>query len=275
MRQLAFNMNSDSRFRLLRTLLLSGCLALMAAGVSTANAASIVIEPVYVQSLDAGFMPLGKLENDGAATPVDALLHYEFRLRVDDLAADEDFWIAIFNIELGPGLQAVGGWMDPGTAQANGLYEQLPSLANYDSNGAALGGIQAHWQFGNADFGVDANDLRSIVVEASGPEAANRQYGELVRPAAGSTDGLGSPTLIGAMLVRRLEMVPSSVRVTPIDGSPWGIYQGNEQGLGNLVALPNSTFTSGELELLVPEPSGMSLALGAAWLLVLWFRRRA
>ncbi len=197
--------------------MLAACACLAAGGASPAGAASISIAPRYVQSYDSSLTPLGALANDGAATPVGSLLHYEFRMTVDDLEADEDFWIAIFNVEIGPGLEVVVGWMDPGTAQANGLYDPLPSLANYDSNGAGIGGIQSHWQFGNADFGLDPDDLQVIIVEASGLEAANRQYGEALRPGAGSPDGLGSPTLIGSILVRRTEMVPSLVSVMPID----------------------------------------------------------
>ncbi len=240
---------------------------------TTARAATISITPLYVQSFTEGLIPLGTLPNDGAATAVGGLLHYEFRMFVDELMAGEDFWVAIFNVNLGPGLEAVTSWMDPGTAQANDLYALSPSLATYDSNGDSLGGVKSHWQFGNGDFGLDTTDLKSIIVEAASDEAANRQYCELVRPAAGNPDALGSPTLIGAILVRRTERLASSISVTPIAGSPWGIYRDNEQGLGEPVAQPGGAAFSGESAMLaVPEPS--TLALAAVGLLTLVFARR-
>jgi hypothetical protein len=59
------------------------------------------------------------------------------------------------------------GWMDPGTAQANGYYPASPSLAEYDSNGASPGGVEMHWQNGNGDFGPNSDDLQAIIVETS------------------------------------------------------------------------------------------------------------
>jgi len=100
----------------------------------TAQAATISIAPSYVQSFDAAQNPLGNLENDGATTPLGGYLQYEFRLTLDNPAADEDFWIAVFDIRLAPGLENASGWLDPGVAQANGYYPDAPSLAMYDSN---------------------------------------------------------------------------------------------------------------------------------------------
>jgi hypothetical protein len=241
---------------------------------ATATAATINITPVYVQSFAEGLVPLGALPNDGAATPVGGMLHYEFRLSVDELMAGEDFWTAIFDVNLGPGLEAVTTWMDPGTAQANEFYALSPSLATYDSNGAALGGVQQHWQYGNGDFGLDPDDLQSIIVEAAPSEAANRQYGELFRPGAGNPDALGSPTLIGAILVRRTELVASSVSVSPIGGSPWGTYTDNALGQGDLVAQPGTSFRGETAMLPVPEPSSVALCIAAAATLLVPLRRR-
>jgi len=242
---------------------------------TTARAATINIAPVYVQSFNEGFAPLGTLPHSGAATPVGGLLHYEFRMSVQDLMAGEDFWTAIFNVNLGPGLEAVTSWMDPGTAQANELYAMSPSLATYDSNGPGIGGVKSHWQFGNGDFGSNPDDLKSVIVEAAPDEAANRQYGELVRPAAGNPDALGSPTLIGALLVRRTELVASSISVSPIAGSPWGIYQNNAQGLGFPVAPSGGASFSGESVMLaVPEPGTLALAAAALIAMVFTGRRR-
>jgi hypothetical protein len=248
-------------------------IAAIAQSGALARAATISITPDYVQSFAEGLVPLGALPNDGAATPVGGMLHYEFRMSVNDLMAGEDFWVAIFNIELGPGLEFVTGWMDPGTAQANELYAQSPSLATYDSNGAVLGGIEPHWEYGNADFGLDPDDLQTIIVETSSQEATNRQYGEVLRPTAGSPDALGSPTLVGAILVRRLEMIPSFLSLSPIDGDAWGIYEGNTLGDGLPTSLPPGTFGTSPLILEVPEPTMLSLGLTASAALLLYRRR--
>jgi hypothetical protein len=154
--------------------------------------------------------------------------------------------------------------MDPATAQGNGYYAAAPSLAQFDSNGAALGGVQSHWQFGNADFGINPNDLQIIIVEAAAIEAANRQYGESARPAAGNFDALGWPTLIGTLIVQRTALVPTEISVSPIAGSPWGLYLGNAIGAGTPTAQPGTTFTGGTLTINVPEPSTGLIALLAA-----------
>ena len=109
-------------------------------------------------------------------------MQFEVRLTFTGAAADEDFWTAAFNVNLGPGLSNSSGWMDPGTAQANGYYPASPSLMQYDSNGATPGGVQLHWQNGNGDFGMNPDDLQAIIVEAASAEAANRKYGEVGRP---------------------------------------------------------------------------------------------
>jgi hypothetical protein len=195
-------------------------------------------------------------------------------MTLDGLAADEDFWTAIFNVQLGPGLAAGSEWLDPGTAQLNGYYPALPSLSSYDSNGATPGGSQFHWQFGNDDFGIDPNDLQTIIVEVSPEEAANRQYGELIRPAAGAADGLGWPTLLGTVLVQRTSLVASSISVIPINGSAWGTYVGNGQGNGELTSQPGTTFQSSTVLLAVPEPSSVALSVLGLIAIVACSRRR-
>ncbi len=238
-----------------------------------AQAASIAIVPSYVQSFDSALAPLGALPNNGAATPVGGYLQIEFRMTLAGAAADEDFWTAIFNVTPGPGLGNASGWMDPATAQGNGYYAVAPSLAQFDSNGAALGGVQSHWQFGNADFGINPNDLQSIIVEAAAVEAANRQYGESARPAAGDIDALGWPTLIGTLVVQRTALVPTDIAVSPIAGSPWGMYVGNAAGAGTPIAQPGTSFTGGTIQVGVPEPSTSLLALIAIAPLRAWQRR--
>jgi hypothetical protein len=236
------------------------------------DASSIVLTPVYVQSFDSAFAPLGQLAENGAATPQNGYLQFEVRLTLSGAAADEDFWTAAFNVNLGSGLANSSGWMDPATAQANGYYAAAPSLAAYDSNGAAAGGIQLHWQNGNGDFGSNSNDLQAIVVEASSAEAFNRQYGELIRPAIGSPDGLGDPTLIGTVIVRRTLDVPSSISITPIAGMPWGSYVSNSTGSGTPTSHSALTFSGGTALISVPEPATLTLA--ALALLVSLARRR-
>jgi hypothetical protein len=245
---------------------------LIAMSAST-DAGTISLMPAYLQSFDAAFNPIGALPNDGAATPAGGYLQFEFRLTLDDAAPDEDFWTAIFDVQLGPGLVNASGWLDPETAQANGYYPALPSLATYDSNGGTAGGIQSHWQFGNADFGLIPDDLKSIIIESSPSEAANRQYGEFLRPGEGSPDGLGYPTLVGTILVQRTDVIPSSISVVPINGSPWGVYVNNGQGAGDPTAQPGSSFQSSTIVLFVPEPGTLYLA---PWLFAaaIFLRRR-
>ena len=249
--------------KLIRNSLTCICFLLLTSAHLTAQAATISITPSYVQSFDAAEVSIGKLAGDGAATPVGGYLQYEFRLTLGNLASDEDFWTAIFDVQLAPGLEIASGWLDPGVAQANGYYPAAPSLAMYDSNGSTPGGVQAHWQFGNADFGLNPNDLKSIIVEASSQEAANRQYGEATRPGQGADDDLGFPTLLGTILVRRTELIASSVAVVPIEGSAWGTYTNNEFGGGFFTSQAPTSFSSSAVQLVVPEPATFSLALGA------------
>jgi hypothetical protein len=254
---------------------LVSAVAVLIATSASVLGGTISISPSYVQSFDEGMNALGTLPGAGATTPVGGYLQYEFRMTLDNLAADEDFWTAIFNVQLGPGLAAGSEWLDPGTAQLNGYYPASPSLSSYDSNGATPGGSQFHWQFGNDDFGVDPNDLQTIIVEVSPEEAANRQYGELIRPAAGSPDGLGWPTLVGTVLVQRTALVASSITVSPIAGSAWGTYAGNALGDGLPTAQVNpATFNGGTAILLVPEPCSLGLALMAGMVGVLFGRHR-
>lgn len=79
--------------------------AALVATSAVALGGTITIVPSYVQSFDAAFNPLGTLPGDGAGTPVGAYLQYEFRMTLDDLAPGEDFWTAILNVQLGPGLK--------------------------------------------------------------------------------------------------------------------------------------------------------------------------
>jgi hypothetical protein len=246
---------------MLRHLLLCAFVISMPA---TLRASSVSLTPVYVQSFDSSLAPLGALADNGAATPLDGYMQFEVRLTFSDAAPNEDFWTAAFNVGLGAGLSNSSGWMDPGTAQANGYYPASPSLAQYDSNGAAPGGIEFHWQNGNGDFGMNPNDLQAIIVEASSAEAANRQYGEVGRPGAGSADGLGEPTLIGTFLVQRTAEVASTISITPIAGMPWGSYVSNADGLGVPTSHAASSFTGGTVSVPVPEPSSLLLAAFAA-----------
>src|SRR5580698_7195996 len=135
--------------------------AVVLISISTAlHASTIALTPIYVQSFDSSLAPLGSLANNGAATPQGGYMQFEVRMTLSDAAPDEDFWTAAFNVNLGAGLANSSGWMDPGTAQANGYYPASPSLAEYDSNGAGAGGVEMHWQNGNGDFGINSNDLQ-------------------------------------------------------------------------------------------------------------------
>jgi hypothetical protein len=243
----------------------------LAAGFS--QAAVLTIRPEYVQSFDASLAPLGALPNNGAGTPVGGYLQFGFRIELDGAAANEDFWTAAFDVNLGPGLQQSSGWLDPGIAQTNGYYPAGLALAQYDANGATAGGINSQWDYSNADFGLDPNDLRSIIVETSPPQASNRQYGEPTRPGAGFADDLGSPTLIGAILVQRIDLVPTFVGVSPIAGSPWGTYVDNAAGDGTATSQSGTSFRSESVSVGVPEPSAMLLA-GMGGAMALLFGRR-
>lgn len=231
------------------------------------------LDPHYVQSFDSLLTPLGTLAGNGEGTPVGGYLQVEFRMNLSDTAVGEDFWIAIFDVGVGPGLVAATQWMSPATAQAGGLYPFAPSLGFYDNNGPALGGIKPHWEYANADFGVDPNDLVGIIVEASEEESANRQYGEVTRPGFGNSDGLGHPTLIGTLLLQRTDLSPISITVSPIAGSAWGTYTDNFTGTGNFTTQLSSSFIGGSLSS-VPEPSSLLLLLTTASLLMIRGNRR-
>jgi hypothetical protein len=116
------------------------------------QAAMLTISPQYVQSFDALLAPLGTLPSDGAGTPAGGYLQFEFRISLGGAAVGEDFWIAAFDINLGPGLQNSSGWLDSGIAQANGYYPAGLALAQYDANGSAVGGITSYWDFGNSSL---------------------------------------------------------------------------------------------------------------------------
>jgi hypothetical protein len=252
------------------------CLIVIALAPAVATAGMIFVNPLYTRAYDSNFTPLA------AGTPIQPgmILQIDVRMSVTGLAAAEDFLGMSLNVALSSGLQAVdngsGKWMLPAVAEGNGLYtaypSPLPAMQNYglyDGNGAAIGGVKNHWQT-NADLGANQNDLQGISIEASASEAANRQYGEAVRPAAGYADQLGSPTLVGTFLVRYNGPGLQSITLSSIGGSDWLTYINNAAGNGTSFTQPAGSYFGGQLT--VPEPDSLVLALLAFGIISLKFK---
>jgi hypothetical protein len=248
----------------------------------TAPAANLQFEPVYVQAYDASLNPLGT----PTSVSVGSYVEFNFGISILDAAPGEDFWRADLSIQPQPELTAVdlfgvGKWMSPATAEAKGLYAAigypspapaLQSYAQYDSNGAAAGGIENHWQIANSDPG---NDLVAIDVEAAAAEAANRQYGEMTRPGGGYADQLGSPTLIGTVLFQAISPGFGVGHVSPATPFPsavswFGTYEDNESGAGTATNQPPDAYTSTSFGIrVVPEPNSVILAsFSVVWLIL-------
>ena len=98
----------------------------------------------------------------------DYVHQFDVLMTISELEEDQDFWLASLDVNLGPGLTDLLGW--------------VPASGTYDHDGIPITPEKNHWQNGNLDAGTDSNDLRVILVEAAAAEAANRQYGEGGRP---------------------------------------------------------------------------------------------
>jgi hypothetical protein len=120
----------------------------------------------------------------------------------------------------------------------------------------------------NGDFGQNSNDLKAIVITMFPAEAANRQYGEAIRPGAGYADQLGSPTLLGSILVRYdgsgTQQITLATPLSGPDGQWWSTIPNNANGTGLLVAQPSELFSGASLSLPltpVPEPATLGMSL--------------
>jgi len=269
-------------------------LAALLAAASVASAANLQLSSNLAQNFDSTLATKG---SGAAGIQPGTYELVDIRASLSNLAAGENFWTALFNVTVVPkngapanGLTATdlgtGMWLSPAAASSNGLYDwrtpaspapALQSYAQYDSNGASLGGTVAHWQNGNADLGSSVNDLNVIGVEATAAEANNRRYGEASRPSAGYGDQLGGPTLLGSVLFQGVTAGSYDIVLTPIAGSPWGIYTGNAAGAGTTSAQPaaSMSFVAATITV-VPEPASMvMLAMGGIALVGAGLRRRA
>lgn len=249
------------------------------------SASTLLLTPVYAQVYSSDFSTaLGT----PFMVPVGDYIQIDFRLDVFGLSAGENFWSMSFNLTNTTGLTPVvlagnSPWMSPGTAAGNlpplpgAPYASFPkplpaqqSYNTYDSNGALPSGTTSHFAFGsNTDAGASTSDLQDIFVSVGSAEAANRKYGESVRPGSGFADQLGSPantagTLIGTVVYQVTSTSVQFVTINPENGLAWGTWLNNSAGAGTANPLPASSFNSGLtvsllMNGLIPEPASFVL----------------
>src|SRR5262249_38087319 len=136
----------------------------------TASAATMTLTPVISQVFDGSTGTPKGLPSSAAAGD---LIEIDVHATMNGAISAQDLWVAIFNVQNNsPGVWAPfdlgsGKWMTPAVAFANlnpfggGPYASFQSPqpspqshAQYDSNGASLGGLANHWQNGNGDLGA-------------------------------------------------------------------------------------------------------------------------
>jgi PEP-CTERM motif len=247
-------------------------------------AASLSMSLVHSRTFDASMNPLA------SGSPIQAgdIMLIDVRMQLLGAAVNEDFGNTSFSIGLSSGLSAVdlggGKWMSPAAAESSGVYTDYPASApslqsygQFDSNGSLPSGIQSHW-LTNTDGGKDSNDLQAIIVAMFPSEAANRQYGEAVRPGAGYADQLGSPTLLGRFLVQYDGSGTQQITLAPPlpFGQWWSTIPNNANGTGQLVAQPSDNYFGATLSLpITPVPEPATLGMGIVGIALLVASRRA
>lgn len=181
--------------------------------------------------------------------PITVGHHYQvqFRFRLNGLGPNEDFAGMKFNIASNNSFLQVEDF-------GSGPY--APVGGTYDSNGVSAGGIQSHWMF-NGDPSLDLFDVQ---VSVGAAEAGNRQYGESVRPAAGSADLLGYPTVFGEVFY-----------AVTASQYPFFLFPNEFLSITSFQIWTNNTVNGGGTLVTIPEPGVM---FPCAILAILLQRRR-
>ena len=222
---------------------------------ASAQAQSVNLKLEHVATFDSGFGAIAL--DDLVAGPTDPtnLQQIDVSFTAEGLGEGEDIWLVGFDVNLGSGLADALGW--------------IAASGDFDHDNVPITPKQTHYQNGNGDFGTDTADLKVLLAETTADEAANRQYGEAVRPGAGEADALGAPySLIGSVIVT-WDGSQTELSVSPTGGetgSPWGIYNVNREP----TAQPYQALAGDTLAFGIPEPASL-LLLGVGLALI---RRR-
>jgi hypothetical protein len=246
-----------------------------------ASAATISNQLVYVQSwtpnatngIGPGAVALGQLDlTNPTSSGTNKIHEFKVVISLGGLAADQDFWLTTFNVNLSAGLEKRN--------LTNGTIAKYWKGVSGSFSSDIFGGTLNYYANGNADIGSNTNDLLNIAVEAQGPDALSRQYGESSRPYPDETfiDSLGYPTEVGRVYVKWLSGAVETISLTAgagATGDPWGIITGNSEGAGANQGQPIANWNGGApIQFgLVPEPATLGLlAIGS---LLMISRRRA
>jgi hypothetical protein len=182
-------------------------LAAMTAAPAASHAADLKLSLSYAGSLAAdGVTSLGSLLDLVSGIdriPSGSLHQFDVFMELSNLAPDEHFQAAQFDLLLGPGLTpaSFGGWIgnQPTYESATGSPTPLFSISS--------------------DAGNISNDLQRIVVMADGPAGVSA-----VRPGASAPFKLGSVMLQWDNGGGPLATTGLGIRANGLN--PWGTYQG-------------------------------------------------
>lgn len=235
---------------------------LLAVGAVSAQAASIQLDLQYAgttsnfSDFSDSLKPAPELSD-----AVDPLLDYhkfEVYMTVSDTLPEENFWTALFNIDLGPG-------MVPG--DFGGFSQWTPNNPDYDPNSPAVPPPAAPIYSDSTDSGASDHDLQRMFIQVASATLAASQPGE-----PGQDAQLGPvPLLLGDFYVQWDQSIAAatSVSISPEGQLPWGLYiDGTETAQGS------DSFSGNRLDFVFPEPASITLAGLAMIGLLGMFRRR-